>query len=134
MLTQKGIGKHLPIIMITFACLAMMYGRVFVKPEQYHHVPNKGFLTQSEYKSYLRSIDARILADEFLDTQLNLWYSIANDDIAIGDINQMLGDDIYELENFRKSTDDSNTHTVDSITRVSTGGYNIRRTEPVVRL
>lgn len=121
-----AISKQLPTIMLIISCICMMYSKIFTKPDQYIYDPEKGYLTKTEQLSHMRQIQAQQLSEEFVDTQLNLWYSIANDDIALSDINNMLGDDIYELENFRKNNNDCDSNLDTSISRTATGSYTVR--------
>ena len=75
--------------MIFLSCLGMMYGKIFVKPEQYHYVQDRGYLNKKDYASFNRQFLAKDLAQSF-DSQIDSWYSQAYEDIMLDDISRAM--------------------------------------------
>lgn len=107
--------KNLLISMLFLSCLGMMYGKIFVKPEQYHYVQDRGYLSPKEFKSFNRAFQAKDIADEF-DKQIDLWYDKAREEITKDEINRAMEDQVYEQTNYLKLIDH---YPVNSVSRGS---------------
>ena len=124
--------QKLLTFMLIFSCIAMMYGKIFVKPDQYHFVQERGYLNEKDYTAYNRAFIAKDLADSF-NEQLDLWYNKANEDIFSDNIKKAIDNEINENVKDRKDIDDRNAHPIDSVIRSTHGLYNLRFAEPMVR-
>lgn len=85
--------KKIIISMLTFACTSMMYGKIFVKPERYHFVQEKGYLNEKDYSSFNRQFLIKDISQSF-NKQIDLWYETANESILLEEINKEIGNEI----------------------------------------
>lgn len=108
--------KNLLFGMLVFSCIAMMYGKIFVKPDQYHFVPDRGYLSTKEFNKFNRLIDAKDIADS-VDDQIEIWYSTATEEIVKDDVNRMLESDVHEQTNYLESIDHYPVNSVNFGTR-----------------
>lgn len=93
--------KNILMVILFTSTLTMMFGKVFNKPDQYHYVEEKGFLTQEEYASFNRYQEARNEYDLF-DLQINTWYDNGKELLIIQDVDFMMNEDLNE--HFRQNT------------------------------